>query len=190
MNKQRMDIRAIAGFCPEKAVWQMLADVSSELTARDTMEGIYVSPGRITVARDTFLLEKDGEKDEAFMAPEISGDNPCTMEAAVWSLGAAAYFMSTGHDVFGGNGGRFQRERPDAPLPAMPKAHGALTPLVRRCLCHDPSVRPGIHQVRREALAGLEECARRVRPTAKRRAQTSLLSQDSSSEWPEEMREA
>lgn len=58
---ERLTIQEIAGFCPEEAVWKMLADVSNFLSKEDA--GYQLGADTIVVVGDQFMVT--GEKTHA-----------------------------------------------------------------------------------------------------------------------------
>ena len=103
-----MTIRDIAGFCPEEAIWKMMVDVSSFLQKDET--SIFLTPDSVTVDGSTFIVESNHEMSSEFNAPEYQDSQKPDEKQMVWSLGAVAYYMATGHIVFGGHGGSYQKE--------------------------------------------------------------------------------
>ena len=137
-----MTIHDIAGFCPEEAVWKLLADVSECLLNDGVGNGL--SPDTVTIDGNTFMVNGTEEAENTFQAPEHKDGQPSDEKENVWSLGATAYYAATGHVVFGGHGGSYQKEHPLVTLPALPKGMQALTPLMQRCLCYLGDISIGI----------------------------------------------
>lgn len=186
MNKQ-MNVRDIAGLCPEVAVWKMLADVGSLLQSE--ARGYVLSPDTIGVDGEAFMLEGGEEPSAAFLAPEQQAGEEPTEAQMVWALGATAYFAATGHVVFGGHGGSYQRRHPQVPLPALPKAYQALTPLVRQCLCCQPSERISLPELTEQARKGLYACMQKPRTKATTATKPAETAEEAAQPWPEEMKE-
>ena len=181
-----MTIRDIAGLCPEEAVWKMLADVSGSL-----MNGGYdndLSPDAVIIDGDSFMIRDSQCTCNEFLAAEHQ-DGPATEKEWVWSLGAMAYYAATGHTVFGGHGGSYQREHPLVSLPVLPKGMQALTMAVQKCLCYNPEDRIGLKELNGLALRELAECAkkkrRKVEPS--KREETDREVNNIGEKWPEEM---
>lgn len=174
-----MTIRDIAGFCPEKAIWQMLADMGDALTASATV----VIPGEdsIVVDGEHFLL--DGSACDT--------DTTDTTDTAdlVWALGAMACYMATGHTVFGGHGRDYQLAHPGVALPVMPKDYSALTPVVQRCMQYAKEQRMTLPELRETARQGLARCAKVARRPAKAASDRHEKRTDDNNadRWPEEM---
>lgn len=169
---ERLTIQEIAGFCPEEAVWKMLADVSNFLSKEDA--GYQLGADTIVVVGDQFMVT--GEKTHT------------TKEEMVWALGATAYFAATGHVVFGGHGFSYQQEHPHVALPMLPKMFQSLTSVIHRCLCYNPSDRMSMELLRLSAEKGLAACSQRHRLKAKPVAEPTTEKQYCQVEkWPEEM---
>ena len=170
MNK-RMTVRDIAGFCPERAVWKMLADVSACLQQSSCL---------VTV--DTIMLDGDHFLTDGSLAPSDESES-------VWALGAAAFYMATGHAVFGEQGKAYQQAHPHVALPCMPKAFQMLTQPLHRCLCHDACQRITLLELTALAQQGFSECMQRERQilhVANKQTEPNNRLVDW---WPEEMRE-
>lgn len=159
MSKQ-MTIRDIAGFCPEEAIWKMIADVSDCLLNDGVANGL--SPDSIIIDGNSFMVNRIQDIENEFHAPEHK-DGQQSEEEKVWSLGAIAYYASTGHIVFGGQGGKYQKEHPLVSLPALPKGLQSLTPLLQKCLCYDSNKRIGLKVLNEHARKGMEECGKHRR---------------------------
>ena len=182
-KETKIYLHDIAGFCPEEAIWKMLADVSSFMLQEPANR--VLSPDSIVVDGDVFLLAAE--------TPSPEGKRPETDDIwgndLVWSLGATAFFAATGHVLFGGHGYRYQREHPQVVLPSMPKAYQALTPLVQRCLCAEPSERISLKQLCAEARRGHVTCAQQQRTKAAVRRVANTQHSTAKERWPEEMEE-
>ena len=192
-----MTIHDIAGFCPEEAVWKLLADVSECLLNDGVGNGL--SPGVVTIDGNTFMVNGTEEAENTFQAPEHKDGQPSDEKENVWSLGATAYYAATGHVVFGGHGGSYQKEHPLVTLPALPKGMQALTPLMQRCLCYDANERIGLKALNDLARKGFEECGKlgrtfrgkRREERGERRENSAFpIKEERGEKWPEEMRAA
>ena len=189
MRSDRMTIRDIAGFCPEEAVWKMIADVS-ELLLKEGY-GNMLTPDSIVVEGYAFMVETGGEgisPSTEFLAPEHESGVKSDEIQMVWSLGALAYYTATGHIIFGGHGGRYQKAHPSVALPVLPKGLQALTPVLQKCLCFAPDERIKLNDLRELAQQGLKACEKR------QRRQSVSATNESNKEvkpigekWPEEM---
>lgn len=183
---ERMTIRDIAGFCPEEAVWKMMADIS-EYLLKDHKDCL-LSPGSIMIDGRLFLVEAGQERVNEFTAPEQTDNQKADEKGLVWSLGAIVYYLATGHIIFGGHGSCYQREHPNVPLPTLPKGLQALTPVVSRCLCYNPCERISLNELNSRSLEGLAYCKKQQRKktvtTEKKQAKEVNYSGE---KWPEEM---
>ena len=178
----------IAGFCPEEAVWKMMVDVCGSLLEED---GRMLTPDTIIVDGNAFIIKgvKGSEREtiDIFAAPETEGAEPGTAQT-VWSVGAIAYFMATGHIVFGGYGGSYQKEHPAVPLPVLPKEMQTLTPVLQKCLCYHAEERIGMEELKKLSQNGLDTCMKRQREKLAVETPTSPQKAESQKErWPEEM---
>lgn len=170
---ERMTIRDIAGFCPEEAIWKMLADVSDFLLKDG--KGYVLRSDAIAIDGSTFMVE---------------AEQSATTEAEmVWALGAVAYEAVMGHVVFGGHGESYQQQHPHVALPHLPKAFQRLTPIVHQCLCHDEGKRIGLKDLSQQAHKGLETCRQEGRETVPTTATSTTTEKRQREKWPEEMRE-
>ena len=153
-----LTLQDIAGYCLEEALWKMLADVSGAwMDALGACPAVY-DPSQVLVDGDDFSVQATDAvpHHEEFAAPE--GGNSQEAASLVWTLGALVCFASSGHGIFGGRGGAYQRRHPTVALPVLRREHSALTPLVQRCLQYHPSDRPTLQQLHELALAGLQAC--------------------------------
>jgi serine/threonine protein kinase len=186
--KHKMTIRDIAGFCPEEAVWKMMADVS-ECLLNDGV-GNALSPDSVVIDRNSFMVNSTQDTGNEFHAPEHKNGQQHDEKEEVWSLGAIAYYASTGHVVFGGHGGKYQKEHPLVTLPALPKGLQSLTPLLQKCLCYDSNERLGLKELNDLARKGLEECGKQRREksmSAKEEEKKENGIKYTGEKWPEEM---
>ena len=185
MNK-RMTIRDIAGFCPEIAIWKMMADVSALLSRGDVKYNI--SPDSVVIDGDMFVIEDGTTVLNDFVAPEgIKGEKP-DMKQMVWSLGSVAYFAATGHIIFGGHGSSYQKENPSVPLPVLPKGLQALTTVLHKCICYNPEERVSMLEVNELAQKGLASCKKQQRVISdviKKEKEKEVKS--IGEKWPEKM---
>lgn len=180
-------IRSIAGFCNEYTLWKMLLNICSEiLISTDKVK--MLTPDMIIIDGDNFRIS-DAEVHTLipeFFPPE--GMDQPTETGLVWVLGALVCYASSGHYVFGGRGGMYQRSNPNVELPTLKKEHSALSALVKSCLCFSPSQRINLEELKTAAQKGLESIKRMKRP--KRMEKPILL--DETNEyvddvWPEKM---
>jgi hypothetical protein len=168
-----MTIRHIAGLCPEEAIWKMMADVSDTLLTED----------------NSLLLTEDSIVVDGEMFTVNSSPTDTHAAEQVWAIGAMAYYMATGHTVFGGHGKNYQQAHPHVTLPAMPKGMQGLTPIMQQCLHPAPKERIGLEQLREKARQGLAVCKARTRQPlphdTDRPAEKKYNNQGQ--RWPEEM---
>ena len=188
---ERMTIRDIAGFCPEEAVWKMLADVSFFLLKE--VNCYRLTPDSIVIDGKTFMVAEDEDCQSPlteFLAPEQDNREKTEAVQMVWSLGAVAYFMATGHIVFGGHGSSYQKEHPSVVLPILPKDLHKLTPVLQKCLNYTPDKRIRLNDLKEIALKGLNACEKEQRRQVDSTAKKTVKEVKSIGEkWPEEMRE-
>lgn len=186
---ERMTIRDIAGFCPEEAVWKMMADVSEFLLKEENCYGL--TPDSIVLDGNTFMVETDGDCKSPsieYLAPEQDNEGKTETAQIVWSLGAVAYYMATGHIVFGGHGGNYQKGHPSVALPVLPKGIQALTPVLQKCLCYAPEERIKLKELKELVQKGLNACEKKQRRQADSTAKEPVKEVNNIGEkWPEEM---
>lgn len=181
-------LSSIAGFCNEKALWKLLVDLISEQMGNNPPKWIIPTPTTVLVDGDDFRFETNGlqEMTSEFYPPE--GIMNYGESGFVWSLGALVCYTSSGHYVFGGRGGSYQRSRPDVELPSLRKEHSSLTPIVRRCLCYAPSQRVSLDELRDLAVKGLKSNTQMNRVKLSKESGVSKESSEyTDSIWPEEM---
>jgi hypothetical protein len=184
--KNEITIRDIAGFCPEEAVWKMMADVSGVLLKETN--GAVIHPDAILVDGDTFFLENRTTPDSTFLAPEQESSQKPDTEQMVWALGATAYFMATGHIIFGGFGGQYQRQHPAVALPMLSKSMYELTPVLHRCLQQKPTERIRLEELKGLADNGLVACNKRTRESHVQKMQElTHIAKCQGERWPEQM---
>ena len=169
----KMTIQDIAGFCPEGAIWKMLADVSTFLLNEES--GYQLNTDTIMVEGNQFMVM--GAKD------------CCTKADMVWELGGIAYYAATGHVVFGGHGKCYQQNHPKVTLPVMPKSLQALTPVVSACLQYDTANRISMEELCKLSKKGHAECLQRQRTKVAYAGKTANMHQRQGEKWPEEMKE-
>lgn len=182
----RITIRDISGFCPEEAVWKMMADVST-LLLKDKIP-CFLTPDSVMVDGNTFVFDPNPVAVGEFLAPEQNGNQEPKAESLVWALGAVAYFMATGHVIFGGHGGRYQKIYSSVSLPFLPKGFQALTPLLQKCLCYCPDERVSLKNLNVLSLEGLNLCDNKQReePVVVKTGKNSIL-KSAHERWPEAM---
>ena len=185
MNK-KMTIREIAGFCPEEAVWKMMADVSGSLLQET--QGCVLTPDSIVIDGKMFLVESGHDVLNEFMAPEDNGESLPNVAQMVWTLGSLGYYTATGRIIFGGHGGCYQKEHPFVALPVLSKDLQALNSVLQKCLCYLPDSRISIGELNQLSLKGLAACEKQQRRKSAQPAnETSIEVKHTGEKWPEEM---
>ena len=183
-----MTIHSIAGFCNEKALWKLLVDLSS-ISLKETSNGWKViTPEMVIIDGEDFRLSNEAPQGQSteFYPPEGVGNSGS--EGLVWSLAAIVCYASSGHYVFGGRGGAYQRSHPKVELPTLKKEHSGLAALVKRSLCYTPSQRISLNDLHTVAVQGLESNAQMSR--AKRMSESSENTSSSdmlNDTWPDKM---
>jgi len=182
----KITVRDIAGLCPEKAIWKMMADVSTLLLEGNVIYNI--SPDTVTIDGDMFIVEAGQGVQKEYVAPEsIEGDKP-DMKQIIWSLGAVIYFAATGHVIFGGHGSYYQKENPSVSLPVLPKNLQKLTAVLHKCICCNPEERISMIELKEVALKGLASCEKRQRIKSDlANIMTGNKDIRNGEKWPEEM---
>lgn len=183
MNNKGITLRDIAGFCPEKAVWKMLADVTMFVIKNKTVD--YISPNAIIVDGNNFILETNGDAEIEFLPPEMDSNKKCGESQIVWTLGALAYYMATGHVIFGGHGGIYQKTHASVALPMMPKSFMAIPSILHKCLCPNPESRICLNELYNLAIKGLTICEKQERIRIINDKENKV--KYSGDKWPEEM---
>lgn len=183
---KKLTIQDIAGFCPEDAIWKMLNDVSSFLIKDD--KGCFLSPNSIIIDGNSFIVETCAEVANEYFAPEQEVSQMPKAMQTVWSLGSVAYYMATGHVIFGGYGSYYQKEHPTVPLPSLPKGLQKLNSVLQKCLSYAPDERLSIKELNEVSLQEFVSCKKRERKLSKIYLDTKskeILSIND--KWPEEM---
>ena len=181
----KIRLRDIAGYCAENAIWKMVTNLCGMVEEENLF---MLAPDTVVVAGDSFIAETHGVTNTEFQAPEYEEGQSQTIAQQIWTIGALIYYASSGHILFGGYGGLYQRQHPKVQLPALQKAHRNLTPLMQKCLAFEPSERINLEELGHMAQNGLQQCLQRKRPqyTAgkKQEDKPQVLSSET---WPEEM---
>ena len=188
MKNKAITLEEIAGYATEKQVWQMMLNLSESCGT-----GVLgnVTHRDIVISGSEYLMQKiqnpAAGKKKAFAAPEtfktvgMSGSET----SDIWTLGAVAFYMITGENVFEGKGGETQNANTQIPRISSTHASGELSSLIHRCLSFSPKERPSVAEIRQMAHDALG------RPEAPRRKLTSLTGKGYSASlitfWPEEM---
>ena len=158
-----MTIHSIAGFCNEKALWKLLADLSSILLKETSNVWKVITPEMVIIDGEDFRLSNEAPHGQSteFYPPEGAGNSGS--EGLVWSLAAIVCYASSGHYVFGGRGGSYQRSHPKVELPTLKKEHSGLAALVKRSLCYTSSQRISLDDLHTTAVQGFESNAQMSR---------------------------
>ena len=181
-----MTIRDIAGFCPEEAIWKMMSDISTFLLQEQT--GCYLTPDAVVVDGYSFLVDMGQCAISEFLAPEQNDSNKPESYQMVWALGAVAYYMATGHVVFGGHGGKYQKEHPAVALPVLPKDFQSLTPVLQKCLYYNPNERTSLKELEQLSIDGLHLCEKQRRKQSASLEKEQVVEYKNIDErWPEKM---
>lgn len=181
-----MTIRDIAGFCPEEAIWKMMSDISTYMLQEQT--GCYLTPDAVVVDGYSFLVDMGQCAIREFLAPEQNDGNKLESSQMVWALGAVAYYMATGHVVFGGHGGEYQKEHPAVALPVLPKDFQSLTPVLQKCLICDPDERISLRDLEQLSIDGLHSCDKqRLKQSASLEKKQVVKYKNTDERWPEKM---
>ena len=184
----KISIQSIAGYCHEKALWKLLVDLTSDTPDDKFREWKVITPDIVLMDGETFCIDDDIQEKQTteFFPPE--GISNYGESGYAWSLGALVCYVSSGHYIFGGRGGIYQRSHPKAELPTLRKEHSALDPLIKRCLCFSPSQRISLLELHALATKGLESTVRKARHKIiiqSIEGNTSQYVSDDS--WPEKM---
>lgn len=187
MNK-RITLRDIAGYCPEDAIWKMVADLGQNIKNNHNCPS---SPDGVIVDDLSFLIDETVTIQEEFLAPEITDGTTQGIKQEIWTLGALIYYASSGRILFGGHGGTYQKSHPNVLLPALRKDHQPLTALMQQCLKNEPEDRIDINRLVTEAHKGLENCLKMTRGHKEIAKETSAaIFKNQKENWPEEMKES
>lgn len=188
MMSKDVTLKDIGGYATEKMVWQMMLNLSQSCD-NGHINGI--KPEQIIIDGNGFILknasETSLERVSDFSAPETFGRKAdiSNEKSEVWTLGALAFFMITGTNVFDGKGGKTQQ--PETEIPRLSSAHAnhELSDLVRRCLSFYSKDRPTKEEIRTFALIEIGK------PVTPRKKITSHTGKKYTSSlicfWPEEM---
>ena len=183
-----MTIHSIAGYCNEKALWKLLVDLSSDILDKTSKTRKVIMPEMVIVDGEDFRLTDEMPQNTSteFLPPEGIGESGS--EGLVWSLAALVCYASSGHYVFGGRGGSYQRSHPKVELPTLKKEHSGVATLVKRGLCYTPSQRISLGELHAAAVKGLESNVqmsrvKRINESSERNA-LSVVVDDA---WPDKM---
>lgn len=172
-----LTIKDIAGYCREELLWDFIIDVAREMQTSHFMP---TEPEHVLISNT---------KSASFCL----ADNLPTSEddsERVWNMAALAFFISTGHLIFGGKGISYQIKHPGVKLPTMIKEHASINSLFQQCTNSDPHIRPSLQELISKAEEERKKCILRLadRPLAPLTNDDLGMSPDSYDRlWPEEM---
>lgn len=185
MKNERMTIKDMAGFCPEDAIWKMMADISKFLLKDDSVK--MMNPESIVVDGNMFIAETTSKEMYEFLAPEQKDGKNTLKPQLVWQLGAVAYYMATGHVIFGGHGSKYQQEHPHVALPKLPKNYQALTRTIQHCLCYNIDERISLKELSAVTEKEWTACLSRHREKVSQQHEPIQTENQQKGKWPEEM---
>ena len=180
--KHLLTLNNIAGYTTERNVWTMLCNLSS--SGVDPIKLASLSPIDVVLDDSSFKLSAEPNSrihSGSFQAPEVSKDNLINEKSAVWTLGALAFFMLMGVEVFEGKGGSTQTK--DTVIPRIGSAHGSaeLSKLIMSCLNHEPDKRPPLKDIQKLS----EKCM--VKSEKPKNTSGKVYFRSLVKFWPEEM---
>lgn len=190
--EKELTLKDIAGYVTEKAIWQMMLNLSANWRHGDlcglTPDDIHVKNEELSLYSD--CLDKDKNKTFGlFDAPEMFRDHAINFDqekAEVWTLGALAFYALMGMNVFEGKGGKTQTCDTEVPRISSAHASGSLSALVFRCLNFSPTFRPSMDEVyaiaKKEMMVFPSVPPKKLINTSGKGYITSLVKF-----WPEEM---
>lgn len=187
MNKI-ITIHSLAGYCFEAVLWKMLFDLTKELLDKTPSLWKVLTPNAVTTEGEDFhLTDNDiSELAKKFYPPE--GIENLDEAGVIWSMGALICYASSGHYIFGGRGGAYQRNHPHVELPTLRKIHSSLTPIVQRCLCYSPSQRISLKELFDLAAQGFDNCEKKARIRVAHPISGTIATPDIPDDtWPEKM---
>lgn len=182
---ERITIHDIAGFCPEEAIWKMMSDVSSFHITDET--NCSITPDSVTIDGNAFIVEPKTEPISEFLAPELSERQESGEKQVIWAIGATAFYMATGHIIFGGHGSSYQKKHPSVQLPVLPKRMNNLTLLLHKCICYNPEDRITLKELNSLSCKGLALCEKKQRKQTGTEREDQKTIKKTGENWPEEM---
>jgi serine/threonine protein kinase len=182
---EKITIRDIAGFCPEEAVWKMISDVSSFYITDKTF--CPITPDSVAIDGNVFIVEPKTEPISEFQAPELSEKQKPGEKQIIWEIGATAFYMTTGHVIFGGHGSGYQKAHPAVQLPVLPKGLSNLTSLLHKCICFNPDDRITLKELNSLSCEGIALCEKRQRKQSETMSEKQKTIKGTVDKWPEEM---
>lgn len=181
-----MTLRSIAGYCFESALWKFIVDICDDIQEEKTTTWNILTPDTVFIEENCFHISKEGfcNVDE-FSPPE--GNINLEEASTIWSIGAMVCYLSSGHLIFGGQGGAYQKKHPNVSLPVLRKEHSALTPIVQRCLCYSPSQRIRLKDLSKQAANGLENSEKQLRKEIFKPIEVNNNNKTANDIWPDKM---
>ena len=188
MTKE-MTIHSIAGYCSEKALWKLLVDLITDALSNESERWRVLTPDHVIVDGEDFHVDShiSSEPLTEFIPPE--GIENCGESGYIWSLGALVCYASSGHYIFGGRGGAYQRNKPQVELPTLRKEHSNLDVIIKRCLCYTSSQRITLNELLELAQKGLESNNQKNRVKQSKGSEMANVSSsyNTNESWPEKM---
>lgn len=186
MMSKEITLRDIAGYATERTIWQLLLNLSEQYSNVNLNT---VSPDAIIIEDNSFKIGSGRYSDaiKSFCPPEffIAAADINSDTAAVWTIGALAFYAIMGVELFEGKGGVSQTEKTEIPRISTAHVSQVLGSLVFRCLSYTPSERPSIADIRQMAKKSVTES---VLPGKKISNQSgNSYSRSLIKFWPEEM---
>ena len=184
-----MTVHSIAGYCSEKALWKLLVDLITDAHSNESGSWRVLTPDHVIVDGEGFCIDSNisSKPLTEFIPPE--GIENYGELGFIWSLGALICYASSGHYIFGGRGGAYQRNKPKVELPALRKEHSNLDVIIKRCLCYSPLQRITLNELFELANKGLESNNQKTRAKQSKdsRKASDSLSLSTNELWPEKM---
>ena len=186
---KELTIHSIAGYCSEKALWKLLVDLITDALSNESERWRVLTPDYVIVDGEDFHVDShiSSEPLTEFIPPE--GIENCGESGYIWSLGALVCYASSGHYIFGGRGGAYQRNKPQVELPTLRKEHSNLDVIIKRCLCYTSSQRITLNELLELAQKGLESNNQKNRVKQSKGSGTANVSSsyNTNESWPEKM---
>lgn len=184
-----MTIHSIAGYCSEKALWKMLVDLITDALRNVSERWSVLTPDNVIIDGEDFHVDSkiSIEPLSEFIPPE--GIENYGESGYIWSLGALVCYASSGHYIFGGRGGVYQRNKPKVELPTLRKEHSNIDGVIKRCLCYSSSQRITLNELLELANKGFESNNQknRIKQSKESGKACSSFSFDKDESWPENM---
>lgn len=177
----------IAGYATERTVWQLIQYISDSWTGGGS---VAIQPDLIEVRDEGFHAVPKVENHKttcSFSAPErnVNDGGKVSEKADVWSVGALAFYVLLGKEIFEGKGGSTQSENTEIPRISTSHCSDIMSDLIYRCLSYEPSLRPTMSELNETAtrlLQGRYGPTRRLENHKGKSFRVSLVKF-----WPEEI---